>query len=111
MIESEVTLLPQPDSPTSPSVFPSSISKLTPSIARTSPSGVKNDVRRPLTWINLPIERFDRSLSARCRLTQSGMRQSKHHLMKNCDVEFYCSISLRQENTPDLTCTLKLMSR
>src|SRR5258705_9996530 len=50
MIDSEVTLLPQPDSPTKPRVFPSPISKLTPSMARTSPSGVKNDVCKFLTW-------------------------------------------------------------
>ena len=40
---------PQPDSPTSPTVRPSSMSKVTPSTARTSPSLVKNDVRRSLT--------------------------------------------------------------
>ena len=49
MIDSAVTLLPQPDSPTSPTVRPSSMSKVTPSTARTSPSLVKNDVRRSLT--------------------------------------------------------------
>ena len=49
MIDSAVTLLPQPDSPTSPTVWPSSMSKVTPSTARTSPSLVKNDVRRSLT--------------------------------------------------------------
>src|SRR5438552_17933042 len=56
MMESEVTLLPQPDSPTRPSVLLSPISKLTPSMARTSPSGVKNDVRRFLTWIRSGME-------------------------------------------------------
>src|SRR6266508_2180267 len=50
MIDSEVTLLPQPDSPTKPRVLPSPISKLTPSMARTSPSGVKKEVCRSLTW-------------------------------------------------------------
>ena len=49
MIESAVTLLPQPDSPTSPTVWPSSMSKVTPSTARTSPSLVKKEVRRSLT--------------------------------------------------------------
>ena len=38
MIDSEVTLLPQPDSPTSPSVSPARTEKLTPSTARTTPS-------------------------------------------------------------------------
>jgi len=37
MTESAVTDLPQPDSPTMPSVFPRSTPKLTPSTARTSP--------------------------------------------------------------------------
>src|SRR5207249_2616333 len=59
MMESEVTLLPQPDSPTRPSVLLSPISKLTPSMARTSPSGVKNDVRRFLTWIRSAMEETD----------------------------------------------------
>src|SRR5439155_14155750 len=59
MMESEVTLLPQPDSPTRPSVLLSLISKLTPSMARTSPSGVKNDVRRFLTWIRSAMEETD----------------------------------------------------
>src|SRR5579863_6288460 len=49
MIESAVTLLPQPDSPTRPTVSPSAISKLTPLTALTSPSLVKNDVRKSLT--------------------------------------------------------------
>src|SRR6185312_7950591 len=49
MIDSAVTLLPQPDSPTSPTVSPSAMSKLTPLTARTSPSLVKNEVRRSLT--------------------------------------------------------------
>ena len=38
MIDSDVTLLPQPDSPTMPSVSPRMIEKLTPSTARTVPS-------------------------------------------------------------------------
>ena len=42
MIDSDVTLLPQPDSPTMPSVRPASTAKLTPSTAVTSrPSTVK----------------------------------------------------------------------
>jgi hypothetical protein len=46
MIESAVTDLPQPDSPTMPSVFPGSTVKLTPSTARTIPSRVKKCVWR-----------------------------------------------------------------
>ena len=49
MIDSAVMLLPQPDSPTTPSVWPSSIAKVTPSTALTTPSWVKKWVRRPLT--------------------------------------------------------------
>ncbi len=49
MIERVVTLLPQPDSPTRPRISPRSTWKSTPSTARTRPSRVLNDVRRPLT--------------------------------------------------------------
>ena len=49
MIDSDVTLLPQPDSPTSPSTSPRSMAKLTPSTARTVPAPVANCVRRPST--------------------------------------------------------------
>ena len=40
MIESEVTLLPQPDSPTRPRISPRSTWKLMPLTARTTPSRV-----------------------------------------------------------------------
>jgi hypothetical protein len=46
MIVRQVTLLPQPDSPTMPSVFPFSTPKLTPSTALTTPSSVRKLVRR-----------------------------------------------------------------
>src|SRR5437868_10972202 len=49
MIESAVTLLPQPDSPTMPSVRPRSSRRLTPSTARTSPCSPRNEVWRLLT--------------------------------------------------------------
>src|SRR2546425_2898965 len=49
MSERAVTVLPQPDSPTSPSVSPAASSKDTPSTARTTPSRVKNCVCRSLT--------------------------------------------------------------
>jgi hypothetical protein len=45
-MESAVTLLPHPDSPTMPSVRPASIEKLTPSTARTIPSSVAKCVER-----------------------------------------------------------------
>src|SRR5438552_697278 len=49
MIDSDVTLLPQPLSPTSPSTSPRSIEKLTPSTARSTPSPVSKWVWRPST--------------------------------------------------------------
>src|SRR5262245_25848575 len=52
MIDSDVTLLPQPDSPTRPSISPRSIEKLMPSTARTAPALVSNCVRRPSTASN-----------------------------------------------------------
>src|SRR5262245_1585312 len=52
MIESALTLLPQPDSPTMPSVRPASSSKLTPSTARNSPASVAKCVLSSLTSSN-----------------------------------------------------------
>src|SRR5438132_2175546 len=49
MIDSAVTLLPQPDSPTMPSVRPRSREKSTPSTARTSPRSLAKSVRSPFT--------------------------------------------------------------
>src|SRR6185436_19537071 len=46
MIDSAVTLLPHPDSPTSPTVERAAISNDTPSTARTVPSSVRNSVTR-----------------------------------------------------------------
>ena len=46
MIVRHVTLLPQPDSPTIPSVLPFSIEKETPSTALTIPSSVRKCVLR-----------------------------------------------------------------
>ena len=50
MIVRQVTLLPQPDSPTMPSVFPFSTEKLTPSTALTTPSSVRK-------WSAGPVRR------------------------------------------------------
>ena len=47
MIDSDVTLLPQPDSPTTASVSPGATENETPSTARTMPSRVKKCVLRP----------------------------------------------------------------
>src|SRR3954447_24199903 len=49
MIDSAVTLLPEPDSPTMPSVRPRSRRKSTPSTARTSPRSPSKAVRSPRT--------------------------------------------------------------
>ena len=49
MIDSAVTDLPQPDSPTIPSVLPLSTANETPSTALTTPSRVKKCVCRSLT--------------------------------------------------------------
>ena len=49
MMVSIVTDLPQPDSPTMPSVFPVSTENVTPSTALTMPSSVRKCVRRSLT--------------------------------------------------------------
>jgi hypothetical protein len=49
MIESAVTLLPLPDSPTIPNVSPGPREKETPSTAFTTPSGVLKCVLRLLT--------------------------------------------------------------
>src|SRR5436190_12261444 len=55
MIESAVTLLPHPDSPTSPSVRPGSSVKLTPSTAWIVPASVVKLVRRPRTSSSAPM--------------------------------------------------------
>src|SRR5437867_4372777 len=49
MMDRLVTLLPEPDSPTMPRVFPRSITKDTPSTALTTPSSVANRTLRSLT--------------------------------------------------------------
>ena len=49
MIVRQVTLLPEPDSPTMPSVWPFSTVNETPSTAVTTPSSVVKDVRRSWT--------------------------------------------------------------
>src|SRR5665811_2491765 len=58
MTESAVTLLPQPDSPTTPSVAPLRMLKLTPSTAFTRPSAVAKWVRRSRTSSSVPASTF-----------------------------------------------------
>src|SRR5438132_2688805 len=55
MIVRHVTLFPDPDSPTIPSVRPLSTVKLTPSTARTPPSPVTNSVVRSFTSRSAPL--------------------------------------------------------
>ena len=62
MIDRLVTLLPQPDSPTRPMISPRSTWKSMPSTARTTPSRVWNEVRRPATSRS---GRSPRSIAAR----------------------------------------------
>src|SRR2546421_9535095 len=73
MIVRQVTLLPEPDSPTIPSVCPFSIEKVTPSTAFTMPSSVRKWVLRSRTsrsaistasgqpdpWIDPGVEEVD----------------------------------------------------
>jgi hypothetical protein len=71
MIVRQVTLLPQPDSPTMPRVCPFSTEKETPSTARTIPSSVWKEVCRSLTsrsanglgepdpWVDPGVEKVD----------------------------------------------------
>ncbi len=47
MTDSDNMLLPQPLSPTMPSVLPRATERLTPSTAGTSPDGLRNTVRSP----------------------------------------------------------------
>src|SRR6266850_1957806 len=57
MIESALTDLPQPDSPTSATVSPSATSHDTPSTARTTPPRVTNCVWRSITSRRVPTAR------------------------------------------------------
>src|ERR1700730_17742620 len=68
MIVRQVTLLPDPDSPTMPSVLPFSTEKETPSTARTAPSSVLKCVLRSRTSRRLTRARA----SGRGRRTRGG---------------------------------------
>ena len=63
------TVLPEPDSPTMPSVRPRSSEKLTPSTARTTPRGVRKWVIRSVTSSSVP-------LSTRWLVCRSAIRPS-----------------------------------
>ena len=49
MIDSAVTLLPQPDSPTMQTVLPALVFRVNPSTARSVPRGVRNEAKNPGT--------------------------------------------------------------
>ena len=73
--ECAVTLLPQPDSPTSPSVSPGLMSNVTPSTARTTPSWVKK-------WV-LQVFDLEHGLHALdLRDAVSGGQRSSHHRVR-----------------------------
>ena len=55
MTESDVTDLPEPDSPTTARISPQSMEKVTPSTARTMPFLVGNSVTRSLTSSNAMV--------------------------------------------------------
>src|SRR5580692_10500174 len=88
MIDLAATLLPDPDSPTIPSVSPRFSVKLTPSTARTTPASVKNQVRRSLTCSNgsapVGISTLGISASSRMRVepiakTVADEVEADHH--------------------------------
>ena len=67
MIERDSTVLPEPDSPTTPSVWPRASENDTPSTALTNPRGVANDVRRSRTSSRTPSVRRADGLSVGIR--------------------------------------------
>ncbi len=69
MIESEVTVLPEPDSPTMPRLAPGASAKLTPSTARTMPARVRKCVCRSSTS----------SSGGSCRLALHPHLAALHH--------------------------------
>ena len=71
-----MTLLPQPDSPTTHRVSPPRTAKDTPSTARTGPAGVRNSVRNSSTSSTVPAA----AASAACGgpLARSGRRHPIH---------------------------------
>jgi hypothetical protein len=88
MMLSAVTLLPQPDSPTMPSVRPRSRLKSTPSTARTSPASVSKTVVRPRTssrflmTSNLLFDHVAVEGSPRPRLARSAGHEGDEALVR-----------------------------
>src|SRR5688500_12559666 len=83
-IEYDVTLLPQPDSPTSARICPRFIVKETPSTARTSPSSVREWVRRSRTSRRMspsgvsPVIWYSYGHRPRLPRTAIGSEQDRH---------------------------------
>ena len=71
MIDRDRTVLPDPDSPTTPRVLPWSSTKLTPSTARTFPRGVRNTVFRSVT-----SSRWSGAVSGAVAMTRRAIRAS-----------------------------------
>src|SRR5688572_17104254 len=90
MMESAVTLLPQPDSPTMPSVRPRCRLKSTPSTARTSPRSVAKCVRSPRTSSSgvrsmggdLPLELFPVEQTPRPRPARAAAQVGDEALVR-----------------------------
>ena len=81
IIESAVTDLPLPDSPTTPSVRPASISKSTPSTARIGPRSESNHVRRFSTRSSA-VTRGAGVLTAMCRSSAAAMTSAVARLQR-----------------------------
>src|SRR6185503_4180593 len=99
--ESAVTLLPQPDSPTSPSVSPWPSTKLTSSTARTTPSGVKKCVERLRTsrrfFLPVFVSRCSRVIRAASSGVSSRLTASYTEVRSCADVKLLLALELRIE--------------
>ena len=68
-----------------PESLPSSISKLMPSMARTSPSGVKKEVWRFLTWIRSAMAAKSRCwVNSRCTASAHSIQHARVQNIANC---------------------------
>ena len=79
IIERERTVLPDPDSPTMPSVSPRPSSRDTPSTARTRPRGVANEVLRSVTlsrspWVSSSVGKPSSTTSSPLTASSPGRR-------------------------------------
>src|SRR5688572_25215615 len=88
MMDSAVTLLPQPDSPTMPRVRPFSSLRSTPSTARTSPRSEAKCVRRPVTSrrlfvpCNLLLDQVPVEHAPRPRLARAAAHERDEALVR-----------------------------